>query len=45
MSRPTLKNGSSWSGVGVSCTVGATVTCRNQSGHGFTIGNGKYKPF
>jgi hypothetical protein len=41
----TLANGTSWSRNGVSCSVGKTVTCKNGAGHGFTIGNGKYKPF
>ncbi len=40
-----LSNGTTWSSVGVTCKVGPTVTCTNGSGHGFTIGNGKYKPF
>ncbi len=42
----TLSKGSTWSSLGVSCTVAAkTVTCMNSSNHGFTIGNGKYKSF
>jgi hypothetical protein len=44
----TLKAGSKWSRAGVTCTLaakGKTVTCKNQSHHGFTIGNKKYKPF
>ncbi len=41
----TLANGTSWSGRGVTCTTGATVTCKNASKHGFKIGNGKYKSF
>jgi hypothetical protein len=41
----TLKNGTSWTGLGISCTAGKTVTCTNGSGHGFTIGDGKYKHF
>lgn len=41
-----LSKGSTWSRLGVTCTVAAkTVTCKNQSKHGFTIGNGKYKSF
>ena len=44
----TLKAGSKWSRANVTCklaTKGKTVTCKNLSGHGFTIGNKKYKPF
>ena len=41
----TLANGSTWSKAGITCTLGDRVTCKNTSGHGFTIGNGKYKPF
>jgi len=42
----TLKPGATWSNLGVTCKVaGRTVTCKNASKHGFTIGNGKYKPF
>jgi hypothetical protein len=41
----TLSNGTTWSGRGVTCTVAAKVKCTNESGHGFTIGNGKYKHF
>lgn len=42
----TLKPGATWSNVGVTCKVASkTVTCKNASKHGFTIGNGKYKPF
>jgi hypothetical protein len=46
-SKPTtLKKGSRWSSFGVTCTLAAkTVTCKNKSDHGFTIGNGKYKAF
>ncbi len=40
-----LANGSTWSRNGVRCSVGKTVTCKNTNGHGFTIGNGKYKHF
>lgn len=41
----TLKPGSKWSALGVSCTVQAkTVRCTNKSKHGFTAG-GKYKRF
>ena len=40
-----LSNGTTWSSVGVTCKVDPTVTCTNGSGHGFKIGNGKYKPF
>ncbi len=42
----TLKPGATWSRLGVTCKVSSkTVTCKNGSKHGFTIGNGKYKPF
>jgi hypothetical protein len=42
----TLANGSKWSRLGVTCTIGSpTVTCTNESRHGFTIGNRKYKAF
>lgn len=42
----TLRPGATWSSVGVTCTIAAkTVTCRNTSRHGFTIGNGKYRSF
>ncbi len=42
----TLANGTKWSQRGVTCTLGAkTVTCKNGSHHGFTIGNGHYKSF
>jgi hypothetical protein len=41
----TLANGSIWSRNGITCTVDHRVTCRNSSGHGFTIGNGKYRSF
>jgi hypothetical protein len=40
----TLKDGTTWSGLGVTCTAGKTVTCKNGAGHGFTIGR-KYKSF
>jgi hypothetical protein len=41
-----LGTGSSWGKLGVVCTVaGKTVTCTNHGGHGFTIGNHKYKSF
>jgi hypothetical protein len=40
-----LANGSTWSSLGVTCTVGKTVKCTNGTGHGFKIGNGKYKSF
>ncbi len=45
MTIKTLANGSTWSRKGVTCSVGKTVTCKNTKGHGFTIGNGKYKHF
>jgi len=42
----TIRSGETWSSLGVTCTLGAkTVTCKNESKHGFTIGNGKYKSF
>jgi hypothetical protein len=42
----TLRTGATWSSVGVTCTIAAkTVTCKNKSRHGFTIGNRKYKSF
>ncbi|MGO9974868.1 MAG: hypothetical protein ACLP01_19110 [Solirubrobacteraceae bacterium] len=42
----TLPAGTVWSARGVTCTIAVkTVTCKNRSGHGFTIGNGKYKHF
>jgi hypothetical protein len=42
----TLSKGSTWSSLGVTCTIASkTVTCKNKSKHGFTIGNGKYKKF
>ena len=43
-----LRAGERWRGLGnaVTCTLGTkTVTCKNGSKHGFTIGNGKYKSF
>ena len=40
-----LADGSTWSKDGITCTVASKVTCRNTSGHGFTIGNGKYRSF
>jgi hypothetical protein len=42
----TLGTGRTWSKDGVTCNVlGKKVTCTNASGHGFTIGNRKYKKF
>ena len=42
----TLKRGATWDQLGVACKVtGKAVTCSNGSKHGFTIGDGKYKPF
>ena len=42
----TLATGTTWSGRGVTCKIGAkSVTCKNGSAHGFTIGNGHYKAF
>ncbi len=41
-----LSSGATWSNLGVTCKVsGKKVTCTNTSGHGFTIGNLKYKSF
>ncbi len=41
----TLHARATWISLGVTCKVGAvTTTCRNQSGHGFTIG-GRYRSF
>ncbi len=41
-----LATGTTWSGAGVTCTVGAkNVTCRNKDGHGFTTGHKEYKKF
>jgi hypothetical protein len=43
-----LTAGSKWSGLGITCTITTkSVTCKNTSGHGFTIGgSGKgYKSF
>ena len=37
----TLKTGRKWSDLGVTRTIASkTVTCRNKSNHGFTIGKG-----
>jgi hypothetical protein len=42
----TLATGTTWSSRGMTCTIGAkSVTCKNGSHHGFTIGNGHYKAF
>jgi hypothetical protein len=41
----TLPRGTHWERSGLTCTVGRKVTCKNIEGHGFTIGNGKYKSF
>ena len=41
----TLPNGSIWEKHGITCTVAHKVTCTNESGHGFTIGKGKYRSF
>lgn len=41
----TLANGTTWSRNGITCTLARKVTCHNTSGHGFTLGNGKYKSF
>jgi hypothetical protein len=41
----TLPDGTLWSRDGINCTVAQKVTCKNTKGHGFTIGNGKYRAF
>lgn len=42
----TLGLGHKWSALGVTCQVDTkTVACSNVSGHGFNIGNGKYRKF
>ena len=41
-----LRCGVTWSSLGVSCRIQAkTVRCSNSSRHGFTIGNGEWRPF
>jgi hypothetical protein len=41
-----LAAGSTWSLDGISCTIAAkTVTCKNRSGHGFTISSTTDKKF
>jgi hypothetical protein len=41
-----LAAGSTWSLGGISCTIAAkTVTCKNRSGHGFTVSSTRYKSF
>jgi hypothetical protein len=40
-----VANGTSWSNKGISCGLARKVTGSNKSGHGFTIGNGKYQKF
>ena len=41
-----LRSGVTWSSLGVSCrTAPKTVRCSNGSRHGFTIGNGEWRPF
>jgi hypothetical protein len=41
-----LATGTTWSARGVTCKINAkSVTCKNASKHGFTIGNGHYKAF
>jgi hypothetical protein len=40
-----LRNGTVWNRGGVKCTVFKKVTCTNRSGHGFMIGDGKYRSF
>jgi hypothetical protein len=43
---PRLAAGSTWSLDGIRCTIAAkTVTCKNRSGHGFTISSKRYKRF
>ena len=42
----TLKPGTKWSALGVTCTIQAKkAKCTNASGHGFTIAKHLYKPF
>lgn len=42
----TLANGVAWKSIGITCSIGPhTIRCSNTNNHGFTIGNGKYKPF
>lgn len=42
----TLADGATWKKDGIRCAVsGYAVTCKNASGHGFTIGNGRYRSF
>jgi hypothetical protein len=42
----TLSNGTVWSARGVACNIArTTVTCKNESKHGFTIGNDRYTHF
>jgi hypothetical protein len=42
----TLSNGTDWRARGVTCEIARTiVTCKNESKHGFTIGNGRYEHF
>jgi hypothetical protein len=42
----TLANGTAWSSGGITCDISThTIRCSNTRRHGFTIGNGKYKPF
>jgi hypothetical protein len=41
-----LRAGTTWSLDGVRCTIAtSTVTCRNRSGHGFTVSATKYRAF
>jgi len=41
-----LEAGVTWRSLGVSCRIGSrTVRCSNRSGHGFTLGGAKYRPF
>jgi hypothetical protein len=42
----TLKAGTTWTRIGVTCVISATsAKCTNGAKHGFTIGSGLYKPF
>ena len=41
-----LGQGTLWSALGVTCSVGpSTVLCLNRGNHGFVIGNGHYRSF
>ena len=40
-----MPDGTAWERSDINCTVAHRVKCTNQEGHGFVIGNGKYKSF